>query len=335
MNRTKNSFALGAALCAALIAASSSALADEIKLRMVGAWAPEFSPSADVGHNFMKNVNRIGEGKVRIDYIGAADVVPTFDQPEALVNGVFDVWYGAPNYWAGVVPAGDITELSPFDTPDNGPGSELYDFMVDLYAAKGVRYVGHAAGLPGIGAHYISSQKKVEGLDGLEGMKLRVAPLTRHFAQAAGAEPITLPPSEIYLAMDRGTVDGFTWPVADAFTRYKWQQVSKYLIDQPMYRSGVSVNINQSVWDELPDDVKQIMLDAMAETQEWTRGWFQKNLDEQIAGMKEAGMEVVAISPEESEKWTNLAEEALWDYYQSVMDPETFAKAEELLQRGS
>ena len=32
------------------------------------------------------------------------------------------------------------------------------------------------------------------------------------------AEPITRPPSEIFLAMDRGTVDGFTWPVADAFT---------------------------------------------------------------------------------------------------------------------
>ena len=45
--------------------------------------------------------------------------MPTFDQPEALVRGVFDIWYGAPNYWAGIVPGGYVTEMSPYDIPDN------------------------------------------------------------------------------------------------------------------------------------------------------------------------------------------------------------------------
>ncbi|MGS1096870.1 TRAP transporter substrate-binding protein (plasmid) [Aquamicrobium terrae] len=295
---------------------------DTVTLKMVGAWAPGFSPTAEVGKNFMENVNKLGEGKVKVQYIGADDVLPPFDQPEALVNGVFDVWYGAPNYWAGVVPGGDITELSPMTVPDGGPGSPLYDYMVELYAAKGVRHLGHAAGDPGEGAHYISSNFPVKSVDDLKGKKLRVAPLTRHFVQAVGAESITLPPSEIFLAMDRGTVEGFSWPVADAFTRYGWQTVTKYMINQPMYRSGGSVAMNLDKWDSLSPEVQEILLKAIAETQNFALEWFDKNQKEQEAIMKKDGMEIVEISDEEAKRWTQAANDSLWAYYETTLGKE-------------
>ncbi|KKB86690.1 hypothetical protein VW29_00905 [Devosia limi DSM 17137] len=324
---------LGASILAigAVLLTAAAPMAAPVTLKMVGAWAHGFSPTADVGKNFMDNVNRLGEGVVKIQYIGADDVLPPFDQPEALVNGVFDVWYGAPNYWAGVVPGGDITELSPFQTPDNGPGSDLYNFMVDLYAAKGVRYIGHGAGDLGVGVHYLSTNFPVASIDDLKSMKLRVAPLTRHFIQAAGAESITLPPSEIFLAMDRGTVDGFSWPVADAFTRYGWQTVTKYMIDQPMYRSGASIAMNLDKWDSLSPEAQDILLKAMAETQEWTRGWFAQNLEEQTTLMKAAGMEVLSLTPEESARWTKVANDSLWAYYATVLDAEHLASIKALL----
>lgn len=308
----------------------SGAFAQEVTLRMVGAWAPGFSPTAEVGKNFMENVNKLGEGKVKIEYVGADDVLPPFDQPEALVNGVFDVWYGAPNYWAGVVPGGDITELSPLTVPDGGPGSKLYDYMVSVYAPKGVRYLGHAAGDPGEGAHYISSNFPVKSIDDLKGKKLRVAPLTRHFVQAVGAELITLPPSEIFLAMDRGTVDGFTWPVADAFTRYGWQTVTKYMINQPMYRSGGSVAMNLDKWNTLTPEVQEILLKAIGETQTFALDWFDKNQKEQEAIMVKDKMEILPISPEESKRWTDVANSSLWAYYETTLGKETVDKVKAL-----
>lgn len=311
------------------VANVSAAYAQET-LRMVGAWAHGFSPTGEIGKNFMDNVNRLGEGVIRIQYIGADDVLPPFDQPEALVNGVFDIWYGAPNYWAGVVPGGDITELSPHLVPDGGPGSELYEFIVGHYEANGVRHIGHAAGDLGVGVHYLSTNFPVKSVDDLKGKQLRVTPLTRHFVQAAGGESVTLPPSEIYLAMDRGTVDGFSWPVADAFTRYGWQDVTKYMIDQPMYRSGGSVAMNLDKWNALSEEAQDILLQAMAETQEWTRGWFAQNLEEQVSLMKEAGMEVLTLSEEEAERWNDLAVEALWAYYETILSPEKITQVKAL-----
>lgn len=315
----------------AMVLTAAAPLAASVELKMVGAWAFGFSPTADVGKNFMDNVNRLGEGVVHINYIGADDVLPTFDQPEALVNGVFDVWYGAPNYWAGVVPGGDVTELSQHQVPDNGPGSELYDFMVKMYEAKGVRYVGHAAGDIGVGAHYISTQFPVATIDDLKGKKLRVAPLTRHFIQASGAESVTLPPGDIFLAMDRGTVNGFSWPVADAFTRYGWQEVTKYMIDQPMYRSGASIAMNLDKWNGLSPEIQDVLLKAMAETQVWSRTWFAQNQDEQVTLMKKDGMEVLKLSDAESARWTAVANDSLWAYYQGLMSPEQFETAKRLL----
>lgn len=318
------------ALGLALLGSAATAHAQEVTLKMVGAWSPGFSPTAEVGKNFMENVNRLGEGKVKVAYIGSDDVLPPFDQPEALVNGVFDVWYGAPNYWAGVVPGGDITELSPLTVPDGGPGSPLYDYMVKLYAAKGVRHLGHAAGDPGEGAHYVSTNFPVKSVDDLKGKKLRVAPLTRHFVQAVGAESITLPPSEIFLAMDRGTVDAFSWPVADAFTRYNWQAVTKYMVNQPMYRSGGSVAMNLDKWDSLSPEVQDILLKAIAETQQFALEWFDKNQKEQEAIMKEAGMEILPISEEESQRWTEVANDALWGYYESTLGADKVAEVKAL-----
>ncbi|WP_225027523.1 TRAP transporter substrate-binding protein [Xinfangfangia pollutisoli] len=302
----------------------------EVQLRMVGAWAPGFSPTAEIGKSFMENVNRLGEGKVSIQFIGADDVMPPLDQPEALVNGVFDVWYGAPNYWAGVVPGGDITELSPAKIPDGGPGTPLYDFLVEAFAAKGVRYLGHAAGVPGVGAHYMTTRFPLTSIDDLKGHPVRVTPLSRHFVQKAGAESITLPPSEIFLALDRGTVDAMTWPIADAYTRYGWQDVTKYLVDQPMYRSGGGLAMNLDKWNALEPEIQQILLDSVKETQLFAQTWFADNQDEQVGLMKAAGMEVITLDPAEAERWNQVVVDALWAYYDTIYSPEQIATIKDL-----
>lgn len=187
-----------AALAAVLLAAApvDEAAAQAKKLEMVGSWAPGVSEDADIALRFMDEVNRLAGDEVEIVYKGSKEVVPTFDQPEALVRGLFDVWYGAPNYWAGIAPAGYVTELSQDEIPDHGPGSDLFRFMVDMYAEHGVRYLGHSAGDPQTGSHYVHLKPRISGIEDLKGLKIRVPPLTRFFVDAVGAEPVTLPPGE-------------------------------------------------------------------------------------------------------------------------------------------
>ncbi len=321
----------GTAGLALTVAGGPARAADPIKLVMVGAWPPGVSSAADIGIHFKDEVNRLAKGRLVIEFKGASDVIPTFDQPEALVRGVFDIWYGAPNYWAGVVPGGYVTELSRYEIPDNGPGSELFQFMVDMYEKAGVRYIGHYSGEPDTGNHFMYTQRPVAGIEDLKGLKIRVPPLTRFFVREVGAEPVTLPPGEIYLALERGTVDGFTWPFYDGFTNFGWQEVSKYVIHHPLYRNGISINMNLDKWNSLPKDLQDVLHEAARKTQMWSTGWVSAFQATQLAGMQKGGMKVIEFTPQEAEQWTRTAEEALWAHFKSVMSAEDYAKARELM----
>ena len=314
----------------ALLAWCGTALA-QVKLNMVGSWPPGVSSAADIGVRYMEEVNRRANGKVVINFRGSREVVPTFDQPEALVRGVFDVWYGALNYWAGVVKAGYVTELSPLDPADGGPGSELHDFMVDMFAKRGIRFLGTFSGDRETGNHFMSTQKEVSSPADLKGMKVRVPPLTRFFVKAVGAEPVTLPPSDIYLALERGTVEGFTWPYYDGFTNFGWHKVSKYLIGHPLYRDGIGMAVNMKKWDSLPKDVQQIMMDSVTVIQQWSRGWMSAHQGFQLATMKKAGMKVIKFSDAEAKNWATTSNDALWAHFKTVMSADDYAKARKLM----
>ncbi len=166
-----------ALLAGALVVAGgllNRAAADAANLTMVGSWPPKVSSAADIGIKFMDTVNTLAAGKVAITFKGSRDVIPTFDQPEALVRGLFDVWYGAPNYWAGVAPGGYFSELSPYEIPDNGPGSELFEFIADIFKRHGVQYLGHYSGEPHNGNHFMYTQRKIAGIADLKGRKIRI-----------------------------------------------------------------------------------------------------------------------------------------------------------------
>lgn len=329
----QNAATAGLLALAAAIAPTSAphAAEDPVKLTMIGAWPPGVSSAADVGIRFKEVAERLADGRLQIEFKGSSDVIPTFDQPEALVRGVFDIWYGAPNYWAGVVPGGYVTELSPYEIPDQGPGSELFAFVNSLYEKKGIRYLGHFAGEPDTGNHFMYTQAKISGIADLEGLKIRVPPLTRFFVNEIGAEPVTLPPGEIYLALERATVDGFTWPFYDGFTNFGWQEVSKFVILNPTYRDGISINMNLEAWNELPAGVQDILLEAVGRTQVWAQGWISAFQVNQLAGMKDGGMQVIELSSEEAERWRRTANDALWAHFESVMAAEDYAQARHLM----
>lgn len=318
-------------LAVASVAGLARPAAAETKLTMVGAWTPAVSAAADIGMRFMEEVNRTSGGKLTIEFKGAAEVVPTFDQPEALVKGVFDVWYGAPNYWAGVIPTGYLTELSQQPVPDAGPGSDLFKFMEKIYAPKGVQYLGHYAGPLGKGDHFLYTQKEVKSIADLKGMKIRVPPLTRFFVKAVGAEPVTLPPGDIYLALDRGTVEGFTWPYYDGFTNFAWHEVSKYLVKHPLYRNGIGIAMNMAKWKSLTKEQQDIVFDAARSTQIWAQGWIAAHDTAQLTTMTKAGMKVITFSPAEGKRWTETATESLWANFKAAMSPEDYATARKLL----
>jgi TRAP-type transport system periplasmic protein len=122
-----------------------------------------------------------------------------------------------------------------------------------------------------------------------------------------------------------------TWPYYDGFTDFGWQEVSKFLIDQPLYRNGISMKMNLEKWNSLSEEVQEIVLEAVRNTQLWALGWVAAHEAMQLKIMRDAGMEVISLSVEDAEAWSKLADEALWAHFKTAMDEQDYAEARRLL----
>ena len=84
--------------------------AKEQVIKVIFAWAKPVNWNR--GHE--KLVGMFQEalrGKVKFQIVGGPEVVPTFQQGEAVRGGVVDMFMGAINYYSGQIPAVDTMKL--------------------------------------------------------------------------------------------------------------------------------------------------------------------------------------------------------------------------------
>jgi TRAP-type C4-dicarboxylate transport system substrate-binding protein len=89
--------------------------------------------------------------------------------------------------------------------------------------------------------------------------------------------------------------------------------------------------MNLAKWKSLSPEVQDILLKAVAETQAQTRESYAKSLAHEHATMQKAGMELLALNAEEGKRWKEISENALWQYYKSILPAEKLERARGLL----
>lgn len=115
------------------------------------------------------------------------------------------------------------------------------------------------------------SKFPVDDLDSLKGKKIRTFSVSlSDYITALGGEPVSLPTSDLYAALERGTIDGcIVGP--DQVEGGRLYEVSKYLTNLHFGSSPGYNVISRRSWDRLPDDLKTIIDDIAPVFVE--RGW--------------------------------------------------------------
>jgi len=231
--------------CALTLAiAGGTALAQEVTLKAVNAFQ-EGTYFARGFEKFVKKVNDEGKGIVQINYIGGPKAIPTFEQPNALRNGVVDMANTTSSFTAGLVPDGlalNYTEMTQAELRKNG----IFDQINASYADKGLYYYARTG--EGV-QYYLYSTKKIDKAD-LTGLKLRVAPIYRDFLQKQNATVVQMAPGEVYTALERGVVDGYAWPMIGIFD-LGWHEKTKYRLEPGFYAIELGVVFNLNSWNKL------------------------------------------------------------------------------------
>ncbi len=106
-----------------------------------------------------------------------------------------------------------------------------------------------------------------------------------------GANPTPMSFSEVFVALQTGTMDGQENPLTN-ITGANFQEVQKYLSLTGHVYSPAYLTSGMASWSKLPDDVKAAVAEVGASVQDWSLAQGEAADNELVDKVKAAGMEV-------------------------------------------
>lgn len=282
------------------------AMAQEITLKAVNAFQ-EGTYFAKNFESFIKKVNEEGKGLVQINYVGGPKAIPTFDQGAALRNGVVDLANTSASFTASLVPEGlalNYTRMGMAELRKNG-GLELLN---KAYLDKGLYYYARTGeNIP----YHLYLNKKIEKAD-FTGLKLRIAPIYRDFFQKLGATVTTIPPGDVYTALERGVVDGYGWPLLGIFDM-AWNEKTKFRLDPGFYTIELGVVFSANSWKKLSPAQRAFMEKQGAWLESLNAADAARDVPAELKRQADAGIQTIKLDPAQSALMLKTASDAAWE----------------------
>lgn len=256
----------GALACGAAVVAPNVQAKPTYKWKMVTTWPKNF-PGLGTGANFLaKIIEQMSGGRIKIKVYGASELVPAFEIFDAVAMGAAEMGHGAAYYWKGKSEAAQFFAAVPFGLTAQEMNAWLYhgggmELWRELYGKFGL--IPCAAGNTGVqmGGWF---NKKIDSVEDLKGLKMRIPGLGGEVLRRAGGTPVSLPGGEIFTSLQSGAIDATEWvgPYNDlAFGFYK---IAKYYYYPGWHEPGTTLEcfINKQAFEKLPKDLQAIVKNA-------------------------------------------------------------------------
>ncbi len=252
---------------------------------------------------FAKRVDEISKGRVRVEVYPAGQLFAAKDYVKAVPSGAVDMAQSLMGQWTGLAPIYMITDI-----PLLYDGWEHIWRALDSEIGATMMKEGEKIGIKQLfwtqdaSAGFVC-KTPLKTMAEWKGKKIRsYTELASYTIKALGGAPAFMGGGEVYMALQRGTVDGAISTLSSFYDR-KYFEVTKYLtvpqMPGPIY-GGV---MNLKKWESLPADVKDMLMKAGKDTQTFARAEVQKMDKESIEKLKEKGMDIYFLPKEERERW--------------------------------
>jgi TRAP-type C4-dicarboxylate transport system substrate-binding protein len=295
--------------CFAGFAVGTSAAAgkDPIVLKAV-CFLPKTHTLSAMTVEWVNRINAMFPNELKIEYRGGPETIPSIEQVEALRKGIIDINFNVASYYApqgAEFNAFQLSKLTPMEERKSG----FYDYMVKAHEKIGARYLGRWLH----GGFHMYLKEPIKHIDELKGMKIRTGPLYVFFLNKLGASPVSIKPSDVYTALERGVAEGFCWPILGA-RESGWTEICKQVMDHPFYEGDGTILFNMKKWESLPAPVREKILQMMPQYEEDMVKYYDNAIMKERGLMEKAGCHFFKLEPKEAAKFTQMAYDAWWDF---------------------
>ena len=260
----------------------------------------------------VEDLNERGKGILEIEVRGGPEAIGMFQQPAAVRDGVVDMVHTPGSFYGKNVPEIDAmvaSRVTPMEARANG-GAALMDAAHQK--RFNVKHLGWIDG--GIKFHiYMNNEPKFrdDGVLDLTGVKLRDNPIYHAFFEALNATTSSMPATEVYAALEKGTVDAAAWTEI-GIPQLKWNKFLKYRVDPVFYNTDIGVIFNLDSWNALSPESQKLIQDVVIEWEQksWTDRQADVATDAKV--LADGGMAFVAHSEEAGKIYQKMADDAAW-----------------------
>ena len=244
----------------------------------------------------------------------AADSNSLFD---SVRSGVLQGMNPFTLYWSGKIPASVFLSSYPAG-PDQPHQWDIMFYSMgmlektrEIYKKFGLFYVGPIQH----DANIIHSKQPVNSLEDLKGLKLRVpGGMVAEVFQAFGASTVSMPGSDIFPALEKGTIDAADYVGPAVNWELGFSQVTDYIlfgppgvmsIYQPVDLMDLTVNLR--AWNALDPKLRQLVEDEVRIYSQKHYLTIQKRNVEAMKKFKDAGDTVSRLSQADVDEWRRRA----------------------------
>ncbi|MEW6045333.1 MAG: DctP family TRAP transporter solute-binding subunit [Bacillota bacterium] len=153
-----------------------------------------------------------------------------------------------------------------------------------------------------------TSSRPVRSPGDFKGLRFRVpqSPAYVTYFQALGASPAPIAFGELYTALQTRTVDGQENPLGVIWSA-RFYEVQKYVTMSDHQTDVWILAANKKKWESLPKDVQDILLQAGRDAGLWKLNFETAMEAEYLRRLRDRGMEVIVLSPEQRQAFEKVA----------------------------
>ncbi|XOQ53074.1 MAG: TRAP transporter solute receptor, DctP family [Succiniclasticum sp.] len=276
---------------------------------------PASHPLAKSVTRFAERVKEKTHGQVTLTPYPAGQLYNDKTMNDALITGGIDLTLNTVGRWATVVPAMEVFDV-PFVFPsyqqiDRAIDGGMGKFLEEELAKRRVRVVYWADyGF----VQFANNKRPIRKPADFAGLKIRgYSEMSSQTIKALGGSPVTMGSGEVYMALQRGTIDGQTSGTS-AMRDRKTYEVTKYLTISNHASPEFILAMNDHAYARMSPEQRQAFDEAARETRDEIRRNAKAMDLKGLHDLQAHGMEVYEIPPQELQQWRDAAK-PVWDIF--------------------
>ena len=284
---------------AAVEDAEGTSTSEAIVLSLGHVW-PENDPQAEAVKGFADAVFAETDGAVQIELFPAGQIGGDRDILEGLELGTTDMWVGGAGVFSAISDLGQFF-VTPFmfESIDelaaaySGPLGQAVRERLDEETATTV------IGFLPRGPRHITSNVALENPDDLSGLLIRVPenPMFIETFRALGANPTPMAFTEVFTALQQGTIDGQENPLA-LIKSSGFSEVQSHVNLTAHIIEPLAIAISDEAWDSLDGALKEKVRDAAEQAASDFLSRLNTEEGQLLADLQAEGMTVVKPNTE-------------------------------------